>query len=137
LGPERCLEVGAGGGSIAAWLCEMVGESGKVVVMDIDVRSLEVLQGHASLQVHRHDIVRDELEFGKFDLIHARLVLEHLPERDVVLAKIVRALCPGGWIVVEDVDYVSGPPISDFGAVEHGHMQSVRLREFATSGTSH
>jgi hypothetical protein len=54
-----------------------------------------------------------------------------------VLAKTVRALCPGGWIVVEDVDYVSGVPSSDLGAVEHEHTQSVQLREFAASGISH
>ncbi|HVB00294.1 MAG TPA: methyltransferase [Acidimicrobiales bacterium] len=133
----RCLEVGAGGGSIADWLCELVGGSGQVVATDIDTRSLESIQGRSNLQVRRHDIVRDSLEVGHYDLVHARLVLEHLPERDDVLAKLVRALRPGGWIVVEDVDYVSGIPISELGAVEHEHTQSVRLSVFAASGVAH
>ena len=133
----RCLEVGAGGGSIARWLCEVVGDSGHVVATDIDVRSLEAIQCPPSLQVRRHDIVHDPLGVGGFDLVHARLVLEHLPERDAVLTKLTRALRPGGWIVVEDVDYVSAVPISDLGRTEHEHSQSVRLREFAANGIAH
>lgn len=34
----RCLEVGAGAGSIVHWLAEVVGESGKVVAVDLDTR---------------------------------------------------------------------------------------------------
>jgi hypothetical protein len=37
-------------------------------------------------------------------LIHARLVLVHLPERDRVLATLAATLRPGGWLVVEDFD---------------------------------
>src|SRR5262249_35103535 len=36
----RCLEVGAGHGSIAKWLCEKVGTTGSVVAIDIDTRFL-------------------------------------------------------------------------------------------------
>ncbi|HUY06955.1 MAG TPA: hypothetical protein VMU99_06825 [Acidimicrobiales bacterium] len=41
-------------------------------------------------------------------------------------ANLVLALCPGEWIVVEDIDYVSGVPMSDLGAREHEHTKSVR-----------
>jgi ubiquinone/menaquinone biosynthesis C-methylase UbiE len=34
----RCLEVGAGGGSIAEWLCDRVGPDGSVVATDLDTR---------------------------------------------------------------------------------------------------
>jgi SAM-dependent methyltransferase len=36
--------------------------------------------------------------------VHARLVLQHLPERDAVLRRLVAALKPGGWIVVSEFD---------------------------------
>ena len=133
----RCLEVGAGGGSIATWLCKLVGTSGEVVATDVDIRYLEELQADPCLEVRRHDIVQDSLEVGAFDLVHARLVLEHLPERAAVLTKLAQALRPGGWIVVEDVDYVSAVPISEHGATQHEHTQSVRLQEFASSGVAH
>jgi SAM-dependent methyltransferase len=42
-----------------------------------------------------------------FDRIPAQLVLIHLPEREKVLARLVSALKPGGWLVDEDFDSVS------------------------------
>src|SRR6266436_997381 len=39
----RCLEVGAGRGSMAVWLADRVGEGGKVVATDIDVTYLKRL----------------------------------------------------------------------------------------------
>ena len=76
----HCLELGGGGGSIAAWLSERVGPTGRVVVTDINTRFLDPLQ-RPNLEVRRHNIVTDPLPEGAFDLIHARLVLMHLPER--------------------------------------------------------
>ena len=39
---------------------------------------------------------------ARYDLIHARLVLSHLPQRRDVLVRLVQALRPGGWLVIED-----------------------------------
>jgi SAM-dependent methyltransferase len=128
-----CLEAGAGGGSIAQWLCGLVGATGRVVATDLDVRALSELT-ESNLEIRRHDIVTDDLEEEHYDLIHARLFLEHLPEREAVLAKLVRALRPGGFIVLESVDYVAAVPISDLGAVEHAHAQAVRLEAFTKLG---
>jgi SAM-dependent methyltransferase len=132
----RCLEVGAGGGSIARWLAERVTPSGQVVATDINTRDLDV-GDHIGLDVRQHDIVKDTLEESVFDLIHARLLLEHLRERDEVLQKLVHALRPGGWLVIEDTDYISGVPISDLGASLHEHTQAVRLQAFASAGVEH
>lgn len=100
----RCLEIGGGGGSIARWLAERVGATGQVLVTDIDPRHLAALadRGLPNLEVRQHDIVADPLEEGAFDLIHERLVLIHLAEREAVPRKLVAALRPGGWLVVED-----------------------------------
>lgn len=102
-GGWRCLEVGAGGGTIASWLCERVGPAGRVVATDVDTRFLEGLE-HPNLEVRRHDVASDPLERGHFDLVHARAVLEHLPARDEVVARLVEAVRPGGWLVLEDFD---------------------------------
>ena len=102
----HCLEIGGGGGSIAAWMCERVGPEGYVLATDIEPRFLEFL-GYPNLAVRRHNIVTDELPEGTFDLVHARMVLEHLPERDHVLRRMVAALKPGGWLVCEDMDEIS------------------------------
>ncbi len=66
-----------------------------------------------SLTVRSHDIVSDPLPRDPFDLIHARLVLVHLPEREKVLDRMVAALKPGGWLLVEEFDSVSQLPAPD------------------------
>lgn len=96
----RCLEVGAGAGSVARWLSTAVGPSGRVVATDLDVRFLDGLGDN--VEVVRHDITCDPIEQGAFDLVHARAVLEHLTARDQVIQRLVSALRPGGVLVLED-----------------------------------
>jgi ubiquinone/menaquinone biosynthesis C-methylase UbiE len=104
----HCLEVAAGGGSIAQWLAGQVGTSGRVLATDLDTRFLESLAEPAP-EVRRHDIARDSLPDAAFDLVHARLILIHLPEREAALAKMAGALKPGGWLVCEEFDSLSMP----------------------------
>jgi SAM-dependent methyltransferase len=98
------LEVGAGGGSIVEWLAGQVGTSGRVLATDLDTRFVEPLASGV-VEVRRADVVADDLPEGEFDVVHTRLLLEHLPARDAVLDRLVRALRPGGWLVVEDYDW--------------------------------
>lgn len=107
----RCLEVGAGAGSVARWLCDRVRPGGRVVATDIETRFLEPL-GSPVLEVRRHDIVSDALERDAFDLVHARHVLVHVPEREAALEKLVDAVKPGGWIVLEEIDRTTDAPDS-------------------------
>jgi SAM-dependent methyltransferase len=97
----NCLEVGAGGGSIVAW---MAGRGAHVTAIDIDTRFIEPLASDA-IDVRRLDIRTDELPQAEFDLVHARLVLEHLSDRRQILDRLAATLRPGGWIVIEDYDW--------------------------------
>jgi adenylate cyclase len=104
-----CLEVGAGLGSIAEWLCRRVGPSGRVVATDLETKYLEAIEA-PNLEVRQHDITADELEESTFDLVHARKVLEHMRNPDPALERMAAALRPGGWLVVEDGDLASLTP---------------------------
>src|SRR5215469_15522702 len=104
-----CLEVGGGGGSIASWLCTRVGPTGRVLATDLEPRFLEAL-AFRNLEVRRHDIRHEGLPERQFDLAHARLVLMHLPGRELALQRMVASLKPGGWIVVEEFDNLSVLP---------------------------
>jgi SAM-dependent methyltransferase len=131
VGPgSRCLEVGGGGGSIAAWLASRVGATGRVVVTDLDTRFLESLR-LPHTDVRRHDIAVDPLEPDSVDFVHARLVLSHVRERDRALAQMVAAVRPGGWILVEDFDRTVAPDPSLHAAevVSETYAAMTRLME--------
>lgn len=100
----RCLEVGAGAGSIARWMSERVGSSGHVVATDINPRFLKPSED-PPLEVREHDITSDPLPEEEFDLVHARMVLAHLPEREEVIDRLTESLTPGGWLVIEELDF--------------------------------
>jgi SAM-dependent methyltransferase len=102
----HCLEVGAGEGSIAVWLSKRIGSTGRVIATDIDTRFLQGKKAR-NLQVWRHDITCDLLPKHAFNLVHSRMMLIHLPERDQVLRRLVAALKPGGWLVAEEFDGLS------------------------------
>jgi len=123
----RCLEAGAGGGSIAAWLAERVGPDGSVLATDLDTTHLEPLAGDR-LEVRRHDLARDELPEATFDLVHARSVLSWLGASDA-LERVVAALRPGGWLLTEDFDWAIGGPGDEAPAVEHAYAAVLDLIE--------
>lgn len=106
----RCWEVGAGGPTVPTWLAERVGPSGRVLATDIDVSWTEPATA-ARVEVLRHDVALDEPPAGLFDLIHARLVLAHIADRDAVLRSLVQALRPGGWLLIEEADPALQPLI--------------------------
>jgi|GEM_PF-213437 len=99
----RCAEVGAGTGSIARWMSHRTGPTGKVVAVDIDT---DQYRGPVAdnVEVRRQDIVATPLEERTYDLVHVKILLMHLPERDRVLRQLVAALKPGGHLLVEEAD---------------------------------
>jgi SAM-dependent methyltransferase len=100
----ECLEVGAGRGSIARWLADRVGERGRVLAVDLDTTLLEEHR-RPNLEVRRLDVLTDPLPAAAFDLVHARHVIGHLPDRASALRRLAAALRPGGWMLVEDFDF--------------------------------
>lgn len=97
-----CWEPGAGGASVPEWLAERVGRAGYVLASDIDTAVLDETQ-ERPFDVRRHDLTV-EAPPGEFDLVHARLVLEHLPDPSVALTTLVAALRPEGWLLLESSD---------------------------------
>jgi SAM-dependent methyltransferase len=100
----RCLEVGGGGGSVAAWMSDRVGARGSVLATDVSTRFLDAMS-MPNLEVRKHDIVSDELPSEAFDLVHARQVFSLVSDPDQALKRIVGALRPGGWVLIEDLDW--------------------------------
>jgi len=103
-----------------------------VLATDIEPRFLQALP-YGNLQVRRHDIRIDGLPKSEFDVAHARLVLMHLPGRELALQRMIEALKLGGWIVVEEFDVLSVFPDS---AVNTTEEQLKTIRAFYQVMTS-
>lgn len=100
---RHCLEVGAGAGSIAAWMHAQVGPGGRVVAVDHNVRFLQQLPGE--VEVIEGDVRELGLPARLFDLVHTRYVLIHNADSGGVLDALLGSLKPGGWLLVEEPDF--------------------------------
>ncbi|MBU9589671.1 class I SAM-dependent methyltransferase [Burkholderia multivorans] len=99
--PSRAavLDLGAGAGSLAAWLAQRYRDA-TVTATDVDTRFLVDIPG---IHVLAHNAVTDDFPAGSFDVVHARALLCHLPAREEILTRAVTWVRPGGWLVIEDV----------------------------------
>jgi SAM-dependent methyltransferase len=133
---KYCLEVGAGSGSIAVWLADQVGSFGYVLATDIKPRPIAP---RANLTVLEHDITNGSPLGGSYDLIHVRLLLNHLPQRRAVLARLASQLRPGGILLTEDyhptrsVDLVIQAPTKKDAALLEQY-QSIHYRALSDHG---
>jgi SAM-dependent methyltransferase len=101
LSPDaRCLDVGAGLGSMSRWLDERVPE-GSVLAVDTDISRLGDTAS-ARVSVRHEDITTADFAEASFDLILMRAVLSYLPDAAALLAKAARWLARGGWLVAEE-----------------------------------
>jgi SAM-dependent methyltransferase len=118
-----CLEIGGGRGSVARWLAEKVGPTGKVTVTDLDL-DLMTATAASNIELRRHDIRSDTFPEESFDLIHTRAVLMHIsPDLDL-LQRMVGWLTPGGWLVLEEPDF--GMWDGDADPIWSAHPQAAR-----------
>jgi ubiquinone/menaquinone biosynthesis C-methylase UbiE len=109
----RVLDVGCGPIGILRLLSEKVGPSGAVVGLERERRFVELARyeierlGLQNVQVIEADALDSGLESESFDLVHERLVLVNVPEREALLSEMFRLTAPGGWVALEDIDNVS------------------------------
>jgi SAM-dependent methyltransferase len=125
----RCLELGAGAGSMSYWLSGTV-DRGSVLAVDIDTRHLDENRA-PNLTVEEGDIHGLEFQPGAFDLILARAVFGFLPRPEEALQRALGWLAPGGWMVVEDFYYLPTEHVPS----EHARaVTDANLRQLRSTG---
>lgn len=120
VGGEYILDVGSGLGQFTRQMARAAGETGYVLGIERDAaqlataRRLAAAAGEEPLVVFRQGDARQlplqETEWGRFDLAHARFVLEHVSRPEVVVEQMRRALRPGGRLVLADDDHATFTP---------------------------
>lgn len=131
----HCCDVGSGAGTVAAWMAEQVGPTGRVVSIDVDTR----FQAPASgvLELRKQDVTSEPIGDAEFDLIHARGVLQHLTQREAVLDAMIAALRPGGAVVVTDADWIQydAQPIPEPFATLSRALRALSVQQHGYDGT--
>ena len=125
LGPgASCLDAGCGPGETMRAMAERVGPAGRVLGIDADeplgALALAMLRdaGHRQCTFSAHDFTTGgPIPGAPFDLVYARLLLFHLPQRADVLARLWAAVAPGGHLLVQDYDLRSISTLPDLDSV--------------------
>jgi SAM-dependent methyltransferase len=119
LGPgARCLDAGCGAGDGMRLMAERAGPVGSVLGIDVDealgAEAIEALHeaGHRQCAFEPLDIER-EAPAGSFDVVLARLLLIHVDDAAAVLRRLWDCVAPGGHLVVQDYDLLTGQVAPD------------------------
>ena len=106
-----CLDAGCGPGETMRLLASRVGPDGEVTGVDVDAALGSVVEsslhadGLRQCRFRAADLTADTPVPGApYDLVFARLLLFHLPQRVSVLARLWDAVGPGGHLVIQDYD---------------------------------
>jgi ubiquinone/menaquinone biosynthesis C-methylase UbiE len=105
-----CLDVGCGGGDVSFELAKIVGNTGRVVGIDLDKTKIELARQEAA----HLQLPNVEFEIGditkttghpEFDVTYARFLLTHLNHPEDALKAMINRTKSGGTVIVEDVDF--------------------------------
>lgn len=106
-----CLDAGCGPGETMRLLADRVGADGTVTGIDVDAALGALVEttlhesGYRQCRFRAHHLTPDEPVPGApYDVVYARLLLFHAPERVAVLRRLWDAVAPGGHLVVQDYD---------------------------------
>ena len=109
----RVLDVGSGAGDVALLVAELVGPTGQVVGVDTNAGILDLARsrvqaaGWTNITFSAGDIRTASLD-GLFDAAVGRFVLAFVGNRPELLQSCARRLRPGGVVVFQEHDVVTG-----------------------------
>lgn len=107
---KNFFDVGCGGGNVSLMAAQMVGATGTVLAVDFDEEIVQLAASDAQ-EIGLNNItfrVQSAYEIAEensFDIAYSRFLLSHLTNPAEVINNMIRALKPGGRIIVEDIDF--------------------------------
>jgi SAM-dependent methyltransferase len=114
-GGERILDVGCGLAQLTRAMARSAGARGRVVGIEQSAeqiaeagRQARAAREEGLVEIRQGDALAPPLhedEWGTFDIVHARFVLEHVPDPHAVVCQMVHAARPGGRVILEDDDH--------------------------------
>jgi ubiquinone/menaquinone biosynthesis C-methylase UbiE len=108
----RCLDAGAGIGSVSLPLAERVGPEGSVTAIESSPLYAATLRDEAArknfdnVTVWEGDMRKFPAETGRYDLVFSRWALSYVPDVEGALERLVPCLKKGGALAVEDYHHL-------------------------------
>jgi len=112
---DHVVDFGAGLGQLSRGMARLVGRRGRVVGIEFSAEQIAEARRQAAeagesklVDLREGDVGDPPLgsgEWGQFDVAHARFILEHVADPLRVVKQMLRAVKPGGRILLADDDH--------------------------------
>jgi ubiquinone/menaquinone biosynthesis C-methylase UbiE len=110
-----CIDIGCGSGSVTRLMAKMVGNTGRVVGVDMDERYLSYCNSRRRINSTQNiefvydDISNSQLDLKKrFDIVYSRFTFHHLIDRTEALRSMKRMIKKHGIVMIQDLDHAPG-----------------------------
>ncbi|NJN43106.1 MAG: methyltransferase domain-containing protein [Flammeovirgaceae bacterium] len=134
---DRVIDIGSGLGQFTLAMADRVGEDGFCLGIERDPEQIKVAEVNKMKNTERlpvefrigdvSDLNLKNEELESFEVGHARFILEHLSNPKLALNELVKAIKPGGRIVLEDDDhagFILFPEPPGFSILWNAYMRS-------------
>lgn len=127
----RVMDFGAGTGLVTLRIAPKVGE---LVAADLSSNMLAMLGqklamgGITNVRTLQWDAEQGDAPEGGFDAIVSSMALHHVRDTEALFRRLAKALAPGGWVAVADLDAEDGTFHADPTGVQHHGFDRADLR---------
>jgi len=106
----RCLDAGCGVGHTTTLISSRVGDSGKVIGLDISEDNINICKENLNcisenVEFLLGDLYDTVLADSSFDLVYSRFLFQHLIYPEKAIAKISKLTADKGVIAIEELDH--------------------------------
>jgi SAM-dependent methyltransferase len=130
-----CLDAGCGVGHTTLLIRDRVGESGKVIGLDINEGNINTCKKNlnstkGNVEFLLGDLYDTVLTDSSFDFVYSRFLFQHLIYPEKAIAKISKLTADNGIIAIEELDHglwLSYPPDPNLKKLQKAYVNLLKL----------